>query len=261
MPATSPVSIVVPVYRNAATVTALHDFIVQALQPLRRACEIVFVVDGSPDDSLDTLLALRRRSPIVTVVSLAKNAGQAWALLVGLRYAAGDPIVTMDADLQDPPSAIPALLEALDAADVVFAGRRGRYESSSRLLTSRVFKRTLSLLSRRRIPTDAGLFLAMRQTVAEWLLGCGDASPYIISMLGRGEWRMRSVPVARDTREAGRSSYTFVRRLLVGARALRGLFPAGGLPVRARIDRAPALQHTVYPKQMGPIGPTGATHP
>ncbi|HYI09085.1 MAG TPA: glycosyltransferase family 2 protein [Thermoanaerobaculia bacterium] len=250
MPATDLLSIVVPVYRNAATVAPLHDFILQSLQPLRRACEIVFVVDGSPDDSLEAVLALRQRSPIVTVVSLAKNAGQAWALLVGLRYAAGDPIVTMDADLQDPPSAIPALLAALEPdADVVFAGRRGSYESPSRLLTSRVFKRALAWLSRRRIPADAGLFLVMRRKVAEALLDRGDVEPYLISMLGRESWRLRSVPVEREPREEGRSSYTFLRRLTISGRALRGLLfpaPAGAPPIRTLIDTAPALRHILH---------------
>jgi glycosyltransferase involved in cell wall biosynthesis len=250
MPATDLLSIVVPVYRNAATVAPLHDFILQSLQPLRRACEIVFVVDGCPDDSLEALLALRRRSPIVRVVSLAKNAGQGWALLVGLRYAAGDPIVIMDADLQDPPSAIPALVAALEPdADVVVAGRRGSYESPSRLLTSRVFKRALAWLSRRRIPADAGLFLIMRRKVAESLLDRRDAEPYIISMLGRGEWRLRSVPVGREARGEGRSGYTFLRRLSIAGRALRGLLfpaPAGSRPIRTRIDTAPALSHTLH---------------
>ncbi|HYH08857.1 MAG TPA: glycosyltransferase family 2 protein [Thermoanaerobaculia bacterium] len=238
MPATEGVSVVVPVYRNAATVAPLHD------QLVPHASEIVFVVDGSPDDSLGAVLALQQRSGIVQVVALGKNAGQTWALLTGLRYASGDPIVMMDADLQDPPAAIPALVDALRDADVVFAGRRGAYESASRLLTSSVFKRMLSLASRGRIPPDAGLFLAMRREVAESLLHCADAEPYVISMLARGRWRMRSIPVAR-ARTEGKSGYTFLRRVSVARRALRGLLlpPSRGAPIRTRVDAFPHVVH------------------
>ena len=238
MPATERVSVVVPVYRNAATLVALHE------QLVPHAAEMVFVDDASPDDSLAVLLALQQRSAIVKVVALEANAGQTWALLVGLRYATGETIVMIDADLQDPPSAIPSLLDALRDADVVFGGRRGAYESSSRLLTSSISKRTLSWLSRGRIPRDAGLFLAMRRRVAEHLLNCADAKPYLISMIARGRFRVRSIPVARERSTA--SGYTFLRRLSVATRAFRGLLfpPSGGTPIRTRIDQMSHRSHS-----------------
>jgi glycosyltransferase involved in cell wall biosynthesis len=238
MPGTERASVVVPVYRNAATLVALHE------QLVPHASEIVFVVDASPDDSLAVLLALQQRSAIVKVVSMAANAGQTWALLVGLRYATGDPIVMMDADLQDPPSAIPSLLDALREADVVFAGRRGAYESSSRRLTSFLFKGAFSRLSRGRVPRDAGLFLAMRRSVVEHLLDCTDEKPYLISMIARGRFRMRSIPVARERSIA--SGYTFLRRLSVATRGFRGLLfpPSGGTPIRTRIDHMSHRSHS-----------------
>jgi glycosyltransferase involved in cell wall biosynthesis len=243
VPGTDRVSVIVPVYRNGATVASLHD------QLVPHSSEIVFVVDGSPDDALADVLALQSRSRIVTVVSLEINVGQSWALLAGIRHASGDRVVMMDADLQDSPAAVPALLDALDdahaGADVVFAGRRGAYESASRLLTSSLFKRLLAFISGGRIPRDAGLFLAMRKQVGEYLLGCVDADPYVISMLARGPWRMRSIPVVRELRSDGMSAYTMLRRLSVARRALGGLLfpPSRGVPVRARID---AFPHSVH---------------
>jgi glycosyltransferase involved in cell wall biosynthesis len=247
MPATDRLSVVVPVYRNAATVESLHDQLVEHVQPY----EILFVVDGSPDDSLSAVLALQQRSRMVKVVSLVENSGQSWAILVGLRHAAGELIVTMDADLQDPPSAIPALLDALQPDfDVVFAGRRGTYESASRLATSKLFKRSLARMSRGRLPADAGLFMVMRRSVAEYLLGCRDIDPYIISMLGRGRWRLRSIPVARKAAGDGRSSYTFLGRLAVARRALSGMLRPSkddAHSIRTRIETDHHSRYDLYP--------------
>ena len=133
------VSIVIPVYKNAETLLELHAELKHHLCGI--GFEILFVDDASPDHSFMILQNLASRDPQVRLIRLVKNVGQNRAILRGFSACKGDRIVVMDADLQDPPSAVLELLSKLDRGwDVVFAGRRGKYESDFRLLTSKMFK-------------------------------------------------------------------------------------------------------------------------
>jgi glycosyltransferase involved in cell wall biosynthesis len=220
---TPDVSIVVPVYRNAATLRELHARIVRAVASLR-TCEILFVDDACPAHSLDVLRALCAEDPRCGVIVHAHNMGQNRAVLTGLQHARADIVVTLDADLQDPPEAIPLLLDALtgDVA-VVFAGRRGRYESRFRLAGSRVFRWLRTRLSSARIPADAGLFLAMTRAAIEALLELNDPQPYVVGMIGRTRLRVASVPVLRAANPLGASGYDTRKRIILAAHALAPL--------------------------------------
>ena len=128
-----------------------------ALSSDRGGCfELLFVNDNCPDGSLDGAAALAGRDARVRVIALDVRGGQMAALRAGIAAARGRTVVTMDADLQDPPEAIPRLLAALDDGGfgAVYAGRRGRYESSRRLVSSWVFKHAISLVTG--MPADAG---------------------------------------------------------------------------------------------------------
>src|SRR6185437_820595 len=94
---------------------ALHDRLEIVLARVDRTVEVLYVNDGSTDGSLEELLVLHTRDPRVTVVTLARNAGQHAAVLAGFATARGEIIVTLDADLQNPPEEIPRLLAAIDA--------------------------------------------------------------------------------------------------------------------------------------------------
>ena len=126
-------SVVVPVYGNAAELPELHRRVSDATAGYRT--ELVLVDDASTDDSLAVIERLAGGDERVTAVGLERNVGEHEAVMEGLRRASGAWTVVMDADLQDPPEAIPELLGAARerGIDVVFAGRRGRYESLPRL--------------------------------------------------------------------------------------------------------------------------------
>ena len=221
-------SVVVPVYGNADTVAALQERLAAVLDAEGLEHETVFVDDASPDGSLPALWALARDDHRVRVLALSSNRGQHRAVLAGLRLARGARVAILDADLQDPPEALPALLaRAREGYDAVFAGRRGRYESRGRLLTSRLFKALLSLATG--VPADAGMYVVMTGALARALAESRPRAPFVVAMIGRATHRTCSVPVRRHRRPSGRSAYNGWARLRTGASALAGAL-AGRMP-------------------------------
>jgi polyisoprenyl-phosphate glycosyltransferase len=213
------VSVVLPVYRNQASLESLHARLVAALARVPASFELLFVDDCSPDGSLDVLRRLALLDPRVRVIALDVRGGQLAALRRGLADARGQTIVTMDADLQDPPEAIPLLLATLaEGYAAVYAGRRGRYEPSGRLVSSWIFKHAVAAVSG--MPSDAGSFVAMRREVADRILALPDRAPYLTAAVAWAGRHVTSVPVLRERRPDGRSSYTAGMRFGMGAVAL-----------------------------------------
>lgn len=213
------ISIVVPVYRNAETLDELYRRLRHVLEDRRLSYEILFVDDACPGGSLAVLEELARRDPQVAVLALERNVGQHRAVLAGLAHARGKWVAVMDGDLQDPPEAIPALLARGQAGfAAVFAGRRGRYESPFRLLTSRLFKGLLYLLCG--VPADAGLFVVMNRQMVERLLAFGARQPFVVAMIGCSGLPLTSIPVARAQRPSGSSTYSFWGRSKTGFLAI-----------------------------------------
>jgi glycosyltransferase involved in cell wall biosynthesis len=207
------VAVVVPVHRNAATLEALHARLAAAIAPVADAIEFVFVDDACPEGSLAVLRRIAATDPRVAVVALAENVGQNRAVLMGLARADADAVVVLDADLQDPPEAVPLLLAELRGdVDAVFGGRRGEYQSGARMATSRMWKLLLHVLTARRLPADAGLFVAMTRRMAQRIAAAADGDAYVLALMARTGLRMTSVPVRRDARPVGTSSYDSARR-------------------------------------------------
>jgi glycosyltransferase involved in cell wall biosynthesis len=226
------VSVVVPVFRNAETVRELRDRLARALHGSGESFEIVFVDDACPDGSAGALEELAREDARVSVLSLARNLGQHRATLAGLERTRGEWVVILDADLQDPPEAIPMLLaRARAGADAVFAGRRGRYESAGRLFTSRLFKRLLARLCD--LPPDAGMFVVLSRRAVTRVLSMGGRRPFVVAMIGCTGLPRVSIPVERAPRASGESAYGCWGRLRSGLRAI-----AWGLGYRIGLYRS-----------------------
>jgi hypothetical protein len=152
--------------------------------------------------------------------------------MAGLACAEGDAVVVLDADLQDPPEAIPLLLEGLRGGwAAVFAGRRGRYESPGRLASSRVFKRLLGGLCG--VPRDAGMFVALSRPLVDRVVALRDRAPYLVAMIGCTGLPSTSVPVARSSAPGRRSSYTSLGRMRLASSALLRI-PVWRLRLRVR---------------------------
>ncbi|SHN70480.1 undecaprenyl-phosphate 4-deoxy-4-formamido-L-arabinose transferase [Geodermatophilus obscurus] len=209
------VAVVVPVYRNAATLPALVDRLGVALAD--RDWWVRLVVDGCPAGSADVARSLA--GPRVGVTVLSVNGGQHAALRRGLADEPdADAWVCLDADLQDPPEAVPLLLDRLAAGDAeaVFAGRRGAYESWLRRVTGGLHRRVAARLTG--LPPDAGAFLALGPAVRAAVLASG--SPSVVLAVGVARQPVTSVPVARAVRPEGRSAWTARARLGQSVRSL-----------------------------------------
>jgi glycosyltransferase involved in cell wall biosynthesis len=215
------VAVVVPVHGNAATLEPLARRLAAALAG--RDWRLRLVIDASPDDSLAVALSLATAEPRVAVTGLTVNVGQHAAIARGLAAEPdAEAWVCLDADLQDPPEAVPLLLDRLAAGDVgaVFAGRRGRYESPVRRLTGTVHRLLAARLTG--LPPDAGAFFAMDATVREAVLTAvtDEGAPSVVLGVARAGVPVMSVPVERDRRTVGRSAWTARARLRQSARSL-----------------------------------------
>src|ERR1035437_7910466 len=162
------VSVVIPVYRNPATLRELYMRLVRALAELGMS-ELIFVNDGCDQGSDTVLRELTQADEAIVVVDLEANQGRHSAVLAGLERSRGEWTVVLDADLQDPPEAIPSLIAtAAPGIDAVFAGRRGDYESRPRLVTGRIYRQLLRLIAR--TPAGAGAYVALSRRMVEGLL-------------------------------------------------------------------------------------------
>ena len=217
----SRVAVVVPVYRNADTLEALAARLAAAFGD--RDWRLRLVVDACPEGSAEVAERLAAADPRVAATVLPVNGGQHAALARGLADEPdADAWVCLDADLQDPPEAVPLLLDRLAAGDVgaVFAGRRGAYQPVLRRITGTVHRRVAARLTG--LPPDAGAFVAMDRdvrtaVVTEVLAG---RAPSVVLAVARAHRPVTSVPVVRDVRPSGRSAWTGRARLRQSARSL-----------------------------------------
>lgn len=217
MTAVEAISLVTPVYRNEDTLAALVEQVASALSG--RHWRLRFVVDASPDGSLPVARRLAASDSRLRVTALARNAGQHLALAAGLAEETDATAwVCLDADLQDPPGAVPALLDRLAEGDVgaVFAGRRGRYEDRVRLAGGRLHRAVLSRLID--VPTDAGAFVAMTAHARDAVVRL--QAPSLVAAIGVSAIPTTSVPVERSARPSGSSAWRSSARLRQSAKTL-----------------------------------------
>ena len=220
----SQISIVLPAYRNAATLAELHARLVRALEPEGATLELVIVDDACPAGSGEVALRLAAADSRVRVITHDRNQGQRMAVWHGLAAARGDVIVSMDADLQDRPESVPLLLHELRERRLaaVFGDREGEYQGRLRMATSYVFKRLLYQLTG--LPPEAGTFVALTREARDRILRIETAAPSLALVLCAAGLPLGSVPVVRETRATGESAYTEWMRIRLACNDLRAVW-------------------------------------
>jgi dolichol-phosphate mannosyltransferase len=207
--------VVVPVYGNAADLYALHERVSAAIASVPwLASELVFVDDGSPDDSFAVLEALAAQDPRVRVLGLSRNFGSNAAILAGLAQATGDAVMTLAADLQDPPELVAPLTAAWrDGAQVVLAVRRTREDPlASRLLAS-TFNRLFRLLVFPQFPKGGFDLMLLDRVVVDAILAMPEKNSYLFGQVLWVGFRRASVLYDREARRSGRSRWTLWRKV------------------------------------------------
>jgi glycosyltransferase involved in cell wall biosynthesis len=217
---TTRLAVVVPVYRNADTLPALAGRLDAALDD---PWTLRFVVDACPEGGAAAAMSLAAADPRIQVTVLRHNIGQHRAIAVGLQAEQdADVWVCLDGDLQDPPEAVPVMVDALGQRHVaaVFAGRRGAYESRGRRITGNAHRRALAALTG--LPRDAGAFFAMdtrvRDAVVRGVLAHG--APSVVVAAASSGLPLSSVPVDRNVRGQGSSAWSSYARVRQSARTL-----------------------------------------
>ncbi len=202
------ISIVVPLYNEQESLRRLYDSVADAVRPMGREWEIIFVNDGSTDGSLDVLRSLHSEHGNVTVISLGRNLGKSAALAVGFREATGDAVITMDADLQDDPAEIPSLLARLDNGyDLVSGWKKERKDPLSKRLPSKLYNWVTGRMSGVRLhDMNCGL-KAYRREVVKTIRVYGELHRYTPVLAHFAGFRVTEIPVTHHARPYGRSKY------------------------------------------------------
>jgi dolichol-phosphate mannosyltransferase len=207
------VSIIVPVFDEAATLGSVADEVERAFTELPNlAYEVVFVDDGSRDSSWAVMRELATSRPPVRAVRLRRNRGKAAALEVGVAHSTGRVIVTMDADLQDDAAEIPRFIAELDAGyDLVSGWKQTRKDPLSKRLPSRVFNRITGIVTGVRLHDHNCGFKAARREVYEQVPLYGELHRFVPAMAHSLGYRIGEIPVNHRPRTHGRSKYGFER--------------------------------------------------
>ncbi len=206
-------SVVVPVFNEGAALLAFHTRLARVMNGIGESWEVIYVNDGSRDDSLAVLESLRRDDPACALVNLSRNFGKEIAMTAGLDHAAGRAVVIIDADLQDPPEVIPDLVAAWrEGWDMVYAERRLREgESWLKRATADAFYRVMQRVGRVRLPRNTGDFRLMSRRVVDALLQLREHHRFMKGLFAWVGFPSVAVPYDRAPRHAGRSSFSYWR--------------------------------------------------
>jgi undecaprenyl-phosphate 4-deoxy-4-formamido-L-arabinose transferase len=223
-------SIIVPILNEAPTLEELADRLICTLHRLGKSYEVIFVDDGSTDDSAKLLKGLYELHPTIKVIRLNRNYGQHLAIFAGLERARGEIVVTLDGDLQNPPEEIPRLLEKIqEGYDVVCGQRTSRQDPLRRKVLSYLVSKLASRLVGVRMRDYGSMLRAYRRPVIDQLLCCQDRSMYIPALANTFAASATEIPVEHQRRTAGSSRYNFFGLLRLSADLVTGF---SLLPIR-----------------------------
>ena len=211
------VSVVIPVYNEEENLPVLWPELRSVLEGLSLAFEVVFVDDGSRDRSAEIIRGFRDLDSRVRLVRLKANAGETAATDAGLKAARGRWVVTMDADLQNDPHDIPALLRELDRWDCVAGWRVNRADGDDwiRRVSSRVANRVRNKLSDESIQDSGCTFRAFRRECVRGLVLYRGFHRFIPTLLRMRGYRVVEIPVHHRPRRYGQSKYGVMNRAFV----------------------------------------------
>lgn len=205
-------SIVIPVYNEAKSLETLYAEIDEVAQSQGYDLEVIFVDDGSDDDSWQVVQQLAATNMRVRGIRLRRNFGKASALSAGFNAARGDMVITMDADLQDNPREIPRFLERMeDNLDVVSGWKKVRHDPWHKVLPSRIFNWMVSRLTGVRLHDHNCGFKCYRRHLFDEIRLYGELHRFVPVLASSRGYRVGEIEVGHRKRQHGRSKYGIAR--------------------------------------------------
>lgn len=208
------VSVVVPCFNEEQALPVLYRSLTEALSPLPRLkLQLVFVDDGSTDRTQEILSDLAANDRRVLVITLTRNFGHQAAVSAGLAHATGDAIIVCDADLQDTPDIMPAMIDMWrGGADVVYGVRSRRDTGMVKRVAYHLFYRVLNAVSEIDIPVDSGDFSLMDRKVVDAINALPERNRFVRGLRAWVGYRQSPLRYDRPARRLGRTTYTSLGR-------------------------------------------------
>ena len=210
------ISVIVPMYYEEKIVSECYNRLTSVLKNIENyEYEIIFINDGSKDKTLEMLIELSKNDSNVKVISFSRNFGHQAAVTAGLQYVTGDAIVIIDSDLQDPPELIPDMLKLWeDGNDVIYGKRQKRRgESAFKLLTAKLFYKTLNALSETEIPRDTGDFRLVDRRVVDTVNMFPEHNKFLRGLFSWVGYKQIPYEYERKERFAGKTKYPLNKML------------------------------------------------
>jgi dolichol-phosphate mannosyltransferase len=215
-------SVVIPCYNEEESIGETHRRLTAVMQGMGEKYELIYVNDGSRDNTPALLDQLADGDPQVRVLHFAANRGHQVAVSAGLDYAVGDAVVIIDADLQDPPEVIPQMASRWKAgAQVVYGKRRSREgETKFKELTAKAYYRLLRKIAGDIFPEDTGDFRLVDRQVADVIRGMPEHARYLRGMFAWVGFKQEALLYDRDRRFAGETHYPLKKMLRLAAHGI-----------------------------------------
>ena len=207
-------SVIVPVFNEQEVLPLSYPRLKKALEPFG-SYEIIFVDDGSRDDTLEQLRQIAKKDKSVKVVSFSRNFGHQEAVSAGMAKSSGDAVIIIDCDLQDPPEVIPQMIEKWKAgADIVYGRRiKRKGESIFKKLTAWIYYKVIRALGGQYIPPNTGDFRLIDRRVCDVLNSMPERNRFLRGMSAWSGFTAEPVDFVREERAAGKTKYSLKKML------------------------------------------------
>ena len=212
-------SIVIPVYNDEDVLDELVRRLIPVAEALTEDFEVVFIDDGSKDQSWKILIQLQKNHPQLKIIKLARNFGQPNSTAAGLDHAIGDIIVIMDSDLQDRPEDIPKLIDSMEKNDTDMAIVKwiSRKDSFSKIFFSRFFHKVSDRITNLHYEPGLGVFRVIKKNALDQVKNIPETTGTILSLIYWSGFEYSVVELERDARYAGASGYNLRKMLKLAA--------------------------------------------
>jgi dolichol-phosphate mannosyltransferase len=224
-------TVVIPIFNEEETIPELWRRLINVFKQLDGKKEVIFVNDGSTDESLKILTDLSWKYSEIKILDLSRNFGHQCAISAGIDHANGNAVVLMDGDLQDPPEVILDFVNKWEKGyDVVYAIRKNRKENYLKRLAFKLFYRIFFVLTGlKSIPLDAGIFSLIDRNVVNVLRCMPERNKYISGLRAYAGFRHTGIPVERSVRYRGKPRVTIAKLFKL---AFDGIFSFSIVPLR-----------------------------